>query len=119
MSSDNKNVFTKENLDTYLKELAKEFYNWDFRYGKTVAFSFSASGKFPWGQTELCLNVENGIISDAVMYTDSMDAKLSDTVLAALKGVRLSAADIEDTLCATLPHDVALDILSTLKGSVL
>ena len=25
MSSDNKNVFTKENLDTYLKELAKEF----------------------------------------------------------------------------------------------
>ena len=25
MSSDSKNVFTKENLDTYLKELAKEF----------------------------------------------------------------------------------------------
>lgn len=25
MSSDNKNVFTKDNLDTYLKELAKEF----------------------------------------------------------------------------------------------
>ena len=25
MSSENKNFFTKENLDTYLKELAKEF----------------------------------------------------------------------------------------------
>jgi len=25
MSSKNKNFFTKENLDTYLKELAKEF----------------------------------------------------------------------------------------------
>ena len=25
MSSDNKNVFTKDNLETYLKELAKEF----------------------------------------------------------------------------------------------
>lgn len=102
-----------------IEELAAGFRDWNFRYGKTVAFSVAAPGSFPWGQTELCLNVENGIISEAVMYTDSMDATLSDTVSAALKGIRLSSQDIEAALSNVLPYDIAQDIFSTLKERVL
>ncbi len=102
-----------------IEELSRDFYDWNFRYGKTVAFSFSAKGKFPWGQTELCLDVENGIISDAVMYTDSMDADLSDTVSTALKSTRLSADDVKSALSAVLADDIAGDILSTLKEQIL
>jgi len=99
--------------------IAKDFHDWNFRYGKTVAFSFSAKDKFDWGQADLSLDVKNGVISDAVMYTDSMDADLSDTVSSALKGIRLSRKEIESSLFSVLPEEIAFDILSTFIDQLL
>lgn len=102
-----------------IEVITKDFYDWDFRYGKTVEFSFTAKDKFPWGEIDISLDVKSGIISDAVMYTDSMDADLSDIVSSALKNVRLSEQDINSALSSVLPNGIASDILSTLKEQVL
>ena len=104
--------------DEILK-LSEKFSSWDFRYGKTIAFSASYGARFSWGQAEINLKIDGGIITEAVLYTDSMDTELSDKVNSALLGSRFSEDDLRCVLSAALDSEIANDILSLIKGNAL
>ncbi len=51
------------------------FSSWDWKFGKNVAFSFETESiRFPWGSAQVRMNVEKGLIKDAKIYSDAMDA---------------------------------------------
>jgi len=47
--------------------------SWEWNYGKTPEFTHSMDERFKWGGVEICLNVQQGHITEAKVYTDSLD----------------------------------------------
>lgn len=92
--------------------LEKEYSSWEYIYGKTTPFSITFEEHFSWGHVQLLLDVKNGVISSAQMYTDAMDWRLSDIVKTSLTGCRFEQQFIRDSLKQTLPLSVANDIIN-------
>lgn len=99
-----------------IKELTEKYSSWDYLYGGSAPFTFSCEDRFPWGQVQLQLQVKDGIITSAKVYTDSMDWTLSDTLQTALHGCHFNRTEIERKLTASLSGQVAADIISILKS---
>lgn len=98
-----------------VKQLADAYSSWDFLYGKPMPFTLACDGRFPWGQVALRLQVRDGIIRDAQVFTDAMDWQLAEQLQTALVGCRLTAQDIT----AALPSAVADDIGDLIKQQIL
>ena len=47
-------------------------------YGQRLPFTLSLEDRFPWGGIELQLNVNEGVIQAAKVYTDAMDETLAE-----------------------------------------
>ena len=72
--------------------------SWQWRMGASPAFDFRAEKRFSWGEAQLCLNVQGGIVSQAELYTDALDVNLPEAVREALVGKRFG----RDALAAAL-----------------
>jgi lipoate-protein ligase A len=59
-----------------LAELYKKYSSWDWRYGMTPDFDIYFENRFDWGGLELGLNLKDGIINEAGVYSDAMQAEL-------------------------------------------
>ncbi len=98
-----------------VNKLAGTYRSWDYLYGKPMPFTLACKGRFPWGQVQLQLQVRDGVINAAQMFTDAMDWQLAEQVENALTGCRLTAQEI----AAVLPHTVAADISELIKQQIL
>lgn len=65
-----------ESLSNYYEKLK----SWDWVYGKTPSFAQTMKERFVWGGCELHLDTNNGIITGAVLYTDSLQPELFDPI---------------------------------------
>lgn len=57
-----------------------------WRFGANVPASFSCQETFPWGTVSLELQVAQGVIAHAAVYTDAMEWELSALLRSALEG---------------------------------
>jgi len=64
--------------------------SWAWRMGASPAFGFRAEKRFSWGEAQLYLNVAQGIVTEARLFTDALDVTLPEQVQAALTGQRFS-----------------------------
>ena len=76
------NQLDQEKIDS----LRQQYESWNWRFGQSVRFSISYEDRFPWGGIQLCLQVKNGIIDQAKVYTDAMDWTLAEAVETVLAG---------------------------------
>lgn len=60
--------------------------SWDWIYGGMPAFNASFEHRFNFGCIELLFQVQNGIVTSAVCYTDAMDATLAQRIETILQG---------------------------------
>lgn len=74
------------------------FGSWEWKYGKKTAFEHEIEGRFEWGGIELKLSVKDGVIQDAVIYSDAMACGFISEACGALKGSRYNAADMRRVL---------------------
>ena len=74
-----------------LEELYCKYSSWTWRYGKAAELDTSIETKFPWGGLEVAFRLENGIVSDAAVYSDAMDADYIQGLSALLKGCKFSS----------------------------
>ncbi len=81
-----------------LEKKRKIYASWDWRFGTTPSFNVSFENRFDFGCLELLLNVQNGVVSSAVCYTDAMDASLAKRVEGLLSGCAYGGG----ALCARL-----------------
>ena len=66
--------------------------SWAWNYGETPSFDVQMEKRFPWGEVQLLLKLEHGIVQGAAVYTDAMDADLAIRVQNALVGAEYGRA---------------------------
>ncbi len=70
-----------------LKEREDFFSSPSWKYGRHLPFSTAFSGRFAWGDADLRLVVEKGIIRDSCIYSDGLDETFLLKAAKALRGV--------------------------------
>lgn len=85
-------------------------------YGSKLPFTLSCEDRFPWGGVELQLNVNEGVIRLAKVYTDALDETLAPKLEAALPGCPFRSDALLDAMNRTdLPDLQKTDVLSLLR----
>ncbi len=57
----------------WLRDLTVRNRSRDWNYGKTRPFTCALEGRFPWGGVEIALEVTQGTVTAAKVYTDAME----------------------------------------------
>ena len=109
--------------DAELAQYRDFFASHEWLYGEKSKFSNSILDRFPWGEIEICLDVHGDTISDAKIYSDSLQPDFISHLASQLKTGKYDA----NTLCnitegaATLfPEcsELAKDIQTLFKKSI-
>ncbi len=70
-----------------IKELYNKYSSWNFIYGESPEFDIEYENRFSFGNVQLCLKVNNGIITQCKVFTDALDTIFPTIIETALKGV--------------------------------
>ena len=108
-------VMTDGDLDhAAIEALRQRNAGWDWNYGQKLPFTAELEARFPWGGMQLCLQVENGAIVSAKVYSDAMDWRLPQRLEAILPGLPLQ----KEAVCTAidgLQADWARDVAQWLR----
>lgn len=72
----------------------------EWKYGRHLPFTMELSRRFQWGDIQLQLEVKEGRIYDAVLYSDGMDETFLLRIPEALKGCLLQMDAMKEALLA-------------------
>lgn len=61
-------------------KLMKRYASWEWNFGSSPEFNLQVTERFPWGGIELSLQVEDGIITEIEVHTDSLDVDLPQKI---------------------------------------
>lgn len=92
--------------------LREQYAGWAWRFGQRLPFTYRVEGRFPWGGVEIQLQVNEGVIRQAAVYSDDMDFTFPPALEAALVGCRFDS-DALSLAIQRVPHGA--DILALLK----
>ncbi len=113
-------VTYRQTIDTeQIAKLTSIYADWNYRYGSPIPLSVSAKNRFSWGEIEIQIDVKDGIIRTAKVYTDSMDWSLSSQIENVLTGRLLKLDVIQNALASALSPSVAEDVNSLIKAQIL
>ena len=92
-------VVTDKDFDhAAIEALRQRNASWEWNYGQKLPFTAELEARFPWGCVQLCMQVENGMVTSAKIYSDAMDWQLPERMEALLTGARFE----KDAVCARL-----------------
>ena len=74
-----------------IKAGIEKFSSWEWNFGRKIEFSDSLERRFDWGDIELQMVVESGIIKDCRVYSDALDTEIFEILPKLLIGCRFSA----------------------------
>jgi lipoate-protein ligase A len=85
-------------------------------YGQKLPFTLSVEDHFLWGGIEIQLDVNEGIIRSAKVYTDAMDETLAPRLETALTGCAFRLPALQSALGElSLPNVQTQNLLSLLE----
>lgn len=85
----NAEPMVESELDTQrIEELTQRNRSWDWNFGQKLPFSAECEDRFSWGCVQLQLQIENGCIQQAKIYSDAMDWAFAPELEATLTGCR-------------------------------
>jgi lipoate---protein ligase len=83
-----------------IQELYSKYASWEWRYGEAPKFDLVINTRFSWGGIEFGLKLAKGMITEATVYSDAMDAEFIELLAPLVKGVRLNAAEVAERITA-------------------
>ena len=78
--------------------------SWEWNFGQKLPFTAELEGRFAWGGIQLCLQVENGVVTSAKVYSDAMDWQIAQIIEPCLTGCRFDPAAMQ----AVIPENLAV-----------
>lgn len=96
-----------------------KFSSWDWKYGRKIEFSDSFERRFSWGDIELQLVVEGGIIKNCQAYSDALDTEFFEMIPEALNGCTFYSKDMEVALKETMKMNEPGDIRRQMLDDIL
>ncbi|HWP51501.1 MAG TPA: lipoate--protein ligase [Clostridia bacterium] len=108
---------SQENLDsTAIEALQQRNASWEWLYGTKTPFTFTCEDRFDWGDLQLQLFTEEGVIRQAKIYSDAMDWSFVPQLEHALTGCRFSLRAMQDRLRGEIgPEDICRDFFRMLE----
>jgi len=104
-------------VDADYQKLYAKYSSWEWRYGKTPHFAISFDNRFAWGGLELAVNVSQGHIFDAKVFSDAMDADLIEDMTQSLQGVEFNTQSIAAAIeSVAIGNIVAADVAGWLRS---
>lgn len=70
-----------------IKELYEKYSSWNWIYGESPEFDIEYEDRFSFGNVQLCLKINNGIITQCKVFTDALDTTFPTIIETALKNV--------------------------------
>ena len=95
--------------------LRETYAGWAWRYGQRLPFTLRCEGRFPWGGVELQLQMNEGAIQRAAVFSDDMDFAFPPALEKVLTGCRFDLEALREAL-GTVPHGE--DIFTLLKQEI-
>ncbi len=102
-----------------LEELYCKYSSWAWRYGKAVEFDKNIENIFPWGSLEIGFRLEDGIVTDAVVYSNAMDADYIEGLSVLLKGCKFNSECLADRISAVADINSAAPIPGSMGADVM
>jgi lipoate-protein ligase A len=68
--------------------------DWNWRFGETPEFAVELKTRFAWGLVDVHLDADHGVVSDARVFSDSLQPDMIDRVAAALIGAPYRGAEL-------------------------
>ena len=90
--------------------------SWEWKFGRKLAFTWERDERFDWGEVQLQLQIDQGIIQDALLYSDALDAEFLAPVREHLLGCRMEPDSLQEALSALADTDQHRQILSDLMS---
>lgn len=81
-----------------VRKLKDKYSAWEWRYGKAPDFDIKYKKRFEWGDINLGLSLQKGIIKDAKIYSDAMNADLIEDIADNLSGEQFKICSIEKSI---------------------
>lgn len=87
----------------------------DWLYGKTPEFNHHLEHRFPWGNIDLYIEVENGVIVNGMVYSDCLVPELIDCMISEL---RTSSYEYRESGITELTENIKnnLEIITNAEG---
>jgi len=93
-----------------------DFASWNWRYGRAIPFTAERHRRSAWGSLDIQLAVREGIIADAVLWTDALDTGLVQEAAGVLEGCRFSGAETAERLAAVQLHsDIQKQMMNDIR----
>lgn len=93
---DEESLKSEPHLNKYYEQMA----DWDWRFGKTPAFSHHIETRFDWGIVDLHLDVQQAVITDVVIFSDALNVELIDELKRTLTDTKYTIAEVQAKLQA-------------------
>ncbi|MBR3750963.1 MAG: lipoate--protein ligase [Clostridia bacterium] len=76
------------------KDLIDKYSSWEWTVGETPQYKSVFENRFGWGEVQLCLDVKNGAVVRADLFSDAMDARTITEAAKKIPGARARGEDI-------------------------
>ena len=97
--------------------LYEKYSSWDWCYGKSPAFDITHGKRFDWGEVEINLSLQKGVITDVKIFTDAMDVEMMDQFSDTLVGCTYQKNILVDAAKQTISDETAQkDLVEWMKG---
>ncbi len=90
------NITTSTLDQSQINELYNKYSSWDWRYGEAPKFDITMTNRFVWGGVDINFQMENGIIKDAIIYSDAMDTEYVQELPRVFIGATLNGKILAD-----------------------
>ncbi|MDD2568824.1 MAG: lipoate--protein ligase [Clostridia bacterium] len=111
-----------ENYVEAINKLSPKYASWQWRFGESPKFDISLAKRFTWGGIEINFVLKDGIIEQAIIYSDAMDSAFIEKLALTMQGLPLELRAIGQSLqnfasCAN-EAEMLQDIFSWLKNKL-
>lgn len=79
----------------HFQEIYEKQSSWEWNFGKALPFTHVLSERFVWGGVDLHFDVENGVVTQAQLFTDSLQPAPLEELAVILRGCRYDVTEIE------------------------
>lgn len=81
-----------------INDYYEQLKNWEWRFGRTFEFNQQLEERFDWGTVDLRLNVNEGIIQNVQIFSDSLYPDFIDAIAVALQNCQYGKEEVQMAL---------------------
>lgn len=106
-----------------IEQLAERFASWEWKYGRKIPFSYEMSRRFPWGDIDIQVSVNQGVIEAVNVFSDAMEQAFIEEISEKLKDCAYEEKNMVRAIAtihtaSALQDTMASDICDFIKESL-